>query len=267
MPRVRKAVVLARGLGTRMREADGVALDDTQSRSADAGLKAMIPTGRPFLDYVLTAIADGGCTDVCLVIGPGPNAIREYYTTLPTRRLRIVFAVQEKAIGTANALLAAGPFVGDDPFLVLNADNYYPPAVLKALVDLEGPGLPVFEPEALVARSNIPPERVQAFALVTLAPDGSLAGIIEKPEGPRPSGPALVSMNVWRFAPDILRACRDVPLSVRGEYELPQAVQYAIARLGFVFRTVRVAEGVLDLSRRSDIPAVTARLRDVPVDL
>src|SRR5262245_18148215 len=95
MPRVRQAVVLARGLGTRMREADGVALDDTQSRTADAGLKAMISTGRPFLDYVLTAIADAGCTDVCLVIGPGPNPIREYYTALPMRRLRIVFAVQE----------------------------------------------------------------------------------------------------------------------------------------------------------------------------
>ena len=52
---IRKAVILARGLGTRMRKADtGAALDSAQQAAADSGLKAMIPVGRPFLDYVLS---------------------------------------------------------------------------------------------------------------------------------------------------------------------------------------------------------------------
>ena len=49
-----KAVILARGLGTRMRrQEEGVELSDEQRAAADSGQKAMIRFGRPFLDYVL----------------------------------------------------------------------------------------------------------------------------------------------------------------------------------------------------------------------
>ena len=65
-----KAVVLARGKGTRMRRADETAAaDPDQSRVADTGLKAMIPFRRPFLDYILSALADAGLTRLCVVIG------------------------------------------------------------------------------------------------------------------------------------------------------------------------------------------------------
>ena len=57
-----KAVILARGLGKRMRQADEHAsLDPKQAAVADQGIKAMIPIGRPFLDYVLSALADADC--------------------------------------------------------------------------------------------------------------------------------------------------------------------------------------------------------------
>lgn len=267
-----------------MREDAEVELDDAQARAADAGNKAMMPIGigammpRPFLDYVLSAVANAGCRDVCLVIGPDPDPapsgingrIRDYYASLPLRRLRISFAVQEAPLGTANAVLAAEGFAGKDEFLVLNGDNYYPVTVLRALVTLGAPGLPVFEREALVQRSNIPPERVNAYAIVDLNDDGSLARIVEKPDASLHSNgerAVLVSMNVWRFSADMFRACREAPPSPRGEYELPIAVQYAIDRLGARFLTVRIAEGVLDLSRRSDIPLVAGRLRAVQVDL
>ena len=66
-----KAVVMARGLGTRMRKADVAApLDRHQAEIANAGVKAMIPIGRPFLDYVLSGLADAGYSDACVVIGP-----------------------------------------------------------------------------------------------------------------------------------------------------------------------------------------------------
>ena len=56
-----KAVILARGLGSRMRRAaENVALTAEQSRTADAGVKAMISLdGRPFLDFVISALASG----------------------------------------------------------------------------------------------------------------------------------------------------------------------------------------------------------------
>lgn len=73
---------------------------------------------------------------------------------------------------------------------------------------------------------------------------------------------ALISMNVWRFDERIFDACREVPLSRRGEYELPEAVGLAVAN-GTTFRTFRAAGAVLDLSRRSDVALVSARLAGV----
>jgi glucose-1-phosphate thymidylyltransferase len=266
-----KAVVLARGKGTRMQRADGSAtIDPAQSRIADSGLKAMIPFRRPFLDYVLSALADAGCTEVCLVIGPEHEVVREYYQlTRPPERIRIAFAVQEEARGTADAVLAAESFTGTGPFLVLNSDNYYPIDVLRALVDLEGQGLPAFRRATLIERSNIDPERVRSYALLSIDEQGNLEDIIEKPDPAtfdrfeKRADDLRVSMNCWRFAASIFTACRRVEPSARGEVELPNAVRFAIHTLGERFRTIPVDAGVLDLSRRDDIAAVERRLADI----
>jgi molybdopterin-guanine dinucleotide biosynthesis protein A len=59
MKQTDRALVLARGLGSRMRNDEpGVHLTADQQRAADAGLKALMPIeGRPFLDYVLGSLA------------------------------------------------------------------------------------------------------------------------------------------------------------------------------------------------------------------
>ncbi|MDO8666338.1 MAG: hypothetical protein Q7J79_06970, partial [Gemmatimonadales bacterium] len=75
-----RAVILARGLGTSMRRADPAAtLDQEQRSAADAGMKGMIRIGRPFLDYLLSALANAGIRDVCLVVGPEHDAVRGRY--------------------------------------------------------------------------------------------------------------------------------------------------------------------------------------------
>ena len=116
MAQVEKAVILARGLGTRMQKPDQSAiLDKEQMAIAGAGVKAMIPIGRPFLDYVLSALADAGFSRVCLVIGPEHQLMRDYYAVqAPPKRVRIDFAIQQKPLGTADAVLAANEFVGKD---------------------------------------------------------------------------------------------------------------------------------------------------------
>ena len=263
---VTRAVILARGLGTRMRRADdGVQLNAAQAAAADAGLKAMIPvgTGRPFIDYSLSALADAGITDACLVIGPEHTAVREYYgRTARPERLRIHFAVQAEPIGTANAVLAAAEFIAGEPFLVLNSDNYYPASVLAELRRQPAPALPAFEPRALSEEGNIPPERIAKYALLEIAPDGRLQHIWEKPDAAtiaRLGAGALVSMNVWLLSPRILQACREVPLSARGEYELPVAMELAVAQ-GVRVQTFPVRAAVLDLSQRADIDTIRTYL-------
>ena len=107
MAEINKAVIMARGLGTRMRKSDdAVILDSRQTEVAGMGIKAMIPIDRPFLDYVLSELANAGYSDVCLVIGPEHTLIRDYYRLeSPPERIRIHFAVQPQPLGTADAVL------------------------------------------------------------------------------------------------------------------------------------------------------------------
>lgn len=261
-----KALLLARGLGRRMQEDGGVALTAAQQSAAAGGAKGMVPVGtgeRPFLDYILSALADAGCHDVCLVVAPEHEALTGYFAGAGRpSRVRLSWAVQPVADGTARAVLAGQTFAGEDPFLVLNSDNLYPPDVLRALVALDGPGLPAFDREALVRDSGFPADRVAGFALLDVDTEGQLRGIVEKPSVQQLAAAgdhARVSMNVWRFDARIFPACARVPLSPRGEHELPGAVALAIT-MGTPFRAIPARGAVLDLSHQADIPLVSARL-------
>jgi glucose-1-phosphate thymidylyltransferase len=261
---INKVVIPARGLGSRMRKQDGTSpLSAAQVAAADAGMKAMIPIKRPFLDYVLSGVADAGYTEVCLVIGPEHEAIREYYEVKsPPRRVRVFFAIQQEPRGSADAMLAAEKFAGDDEFLMINSDNYYPQGALRGLRSLGMPGVALFERGALLKGSNIDAARIRSYAICNVTADGYLDEIIEKPgEAADTAGDAaLISMNMWRFSRSIFNACRNAPLSSRGEYELPGAVQQQIVANKARYKVWRSDEGVLDLSHRSDIESVTKKL-------
>ena len=268
---IRSAVIMAGGLGSRMRRRDETAtLEASQVAAADAGVKGMIPIKRPFLDYVLSALADAGITDVLLVIGPSHDAVRQYFTVeAPPHRVRLRFAVQPAPIGTANAVTVAadtlGDALGDTPFLVLNADNYYPVDAIRALAADDSAGVVAFDRDALVRDGNIDAERVRAFAVLDVGEDGWLRGIIEKPGDAvdlTSASAQWVGMNLWAVTPAIVEACRRVPMSARGEFELPEAVGLAL-REGVPVRAVQHSAPVLDLSRRTDIARVVERLSSV----
>jgi glucose-1-phosphate thymidylyltransferase len=269
---LQKAVILAAGLGTRMRKRDGhTALAEEQDRTASAGLKAMIPFERPFLDYVLTPLATAGIREVCLVIGPDHQEIRDYYGRSGfSKRLQFTFAVQEKPRGTADALLAAESFTGEDSFLVLNSDNYYPPTAIAALCNLNEPGLAGYTRSSMLSHSNIASDRLCNFAIIRCHASGELIAIVEKPSPDFLASlqdPVLLSMNSWRFDSNIYAACRATQPSVRGELELPDAVLISIRQSGLRYRVVVCDEAVLDLSQRSDIATVASRLTQMEVQL
>jgi len=267
-----KAVVLARGLGTRMRRADsGAALDLEQGRLADQGIKAMIPVGRPFLDYVLSGLADAGYDDIGLVIGPEHDVIRDRYTRdLAPTRFRLTFVIQPEPRGTAHAVTFLEQFAGGERFVVMNGDNYYPVEALAALRALHQPGLPAFSRNALVADGIIPPERIARFALLDIGPDGYLRRIVEKPTKEQVASfgaDPFVSMNCWNFGPEIFPACREVPASPRGEFEIPVAVQWGMDHYGLRLRALPFHLAVLDLSQRADVAGVKERLQGITVRL
>ena len=275
-----QAVILARGLGTRMRrelatsatgeklsastpKGTAPALAEQQAAAAAHGAKGMMPFARPFLDYSLSVLADAGIREAVLVVGPEHDEMRSYFKrTAAGRRVAIRFAVQEAPRGTADALAAAASAVDDAAFLVLNSDNLYPLAAVQALAALGSSGLVAFEAGAL-ARGGIEPERVFKFALLDISPEEQLRTIVEKPALDHPLAMRQehwVSMNLWSFTPRIFNACTRIAPSSRGELELQDAVTFAMQEFGEPFHIVRSHEPVLDLSSRADIAVVGAHL-------
>lgn len=247
MSGVELAVILAAGRGTRM-QAGAEVLPPEQRPEAEAGRKMMIPiAGRPFLSWVLDAVADAGVTEACVVIGPTT-------ADLPGRldaKLSLTFATQREPRGTADAVLAARPVVGDRSFLVLNGDNWYPPAALRALRTAPPPATIGF-------RSG---RRDAAYALMRAGPDGCLEEIVEKPDAAtreRLGGAASVSMTCWSFTPAVFDACRHLEPSVRGELELPDAVRRLAADT--CVRVVAHEGPVLDLTGPTDVAEIARRL-------
>ncbi|SNU01876.1 glucose-1-phosphate thymidylyltransferase [Ruaniaceae bacterium KH17] len=259
---VTTAVIMARGLGTRMRADNAQSqLSGDQAAMAAKGLKSMIDVGRPFLDHVISEAADAGIADVILVIGPEHTEIREYYANLPMERVSVSFAIQEKPLGTGDAVHSAREAVGDRRFLLINSDNFYPTSVIAALAHTPGHSLAGFSKAGLVAKGNIEAERIAAFALIET--EGTeLREIHEKPNAgtiARLGEDAPVSMNCFVFTPRIFDFTANLTPSSRGELEVQDAVRGALAA-GGVFTVVPTDEGVLDLSSRTDISSVVDAL-------
>jgi NDP-sugar pyrophosphorylase family protein len=123
------------------------------------------------------------------------------------------YAVQERQRGTADALLSARPFL-EGAALVLNGDDFYHRDDLQRLART-GRGL-------LVARAKDPENR----AVVTIE-EGLVRSIVEKPANPEKG--AWCSVGGYCIARDDLALLDDLPLSPRGELELPEFVTRLIA--------------------------------------
>ena len=249
--------------------ASSAQLTPAQAAAADSGAKGMMPFGseqaRPFLDYVLHSLADAGVHDVAVVVGADHEDTRAYYSDLRTNRISLSLITQRRPLGTADAVASAEAWAGGDPFLTLNGDNLYPADTLVRMTAGTTPAVAGFRRDSL----GLPDDRIAAFALIGRAEDGRLARIVEKPseDAVAAAGPdALVSMNLWRFDARIFEACRQVPLSPRGELELPHAVAFAVAA-GTRVDVIEAAGPVLDLSRRADVAEIARRLEGARVDL
>ncbi len=267
---VEKAVILARGLGTRMqRPSKNLRLRPDVMRFAERGWKAFIPIrGKPLLDYTINSLRSVGVKEICLVIGPEHLEMRRYYEELDKSLddISIQFAIQEKPLGTADAVYAARGFVGDDSFMVMNGDNLYQVDAIKILkeqVDEICYGIG-FEMNHLIAKGNFSAERIRSFAVMEVDDELNLIRIVEKPANPeryRTRYGILVNMNLWRFTPHIFQACERIePHPIRGEYEITSAIQLLVDERIVPVKVIPVEAGVLDLTYKSDIPSIEEKL-------
>lgn len=242
-----------------MQTSDASTLQTPAQRDAAArGLKVLMPVdaeGRPFLHHALARLAEAGCEAAVLVVPPDHEEVRatlaRWPSPLPTR-----LAVQDTPRGTADAVAVGAAAIPDDVFLVVNGDNLYPVAAIRTLLGMEGCALGAFSRASLERESGFTPSRVAAFAAIDVDGDGWLTRLHEKPPVEALAPSMRVSVNLWRLDRAVAAACRDVAASPRGERELPDAVQLAVAR-GTRVRVVDVGGAVLDLTSAADVDVVS----------
>jgi len=106
-----KAVVLAGGMGTRLR-----------SRIVDIP-KPMAPVaGRPFLEYVLDRLVQANIESITLSVGYRAEVIQAHFGDA-YQGVPIVYAHEAEPLGTGGALALAVAGLGDQPVLALNGDT------------------------------------------------------------------------------------------------------------------------------------------------
>ncbi len=109
-----KVVILAGGLGTRMRGT----LGDLPKPLAPIG-------GRPFIEYLLKFISNQQFRDVIISLGHGADAIREYLGDGSSLGLRVEYTVERDLLGTGGAVKRSEPLIKSDDFFVMNGDTYF----------------------------------------------------------------------------------------------------------------------------------------------
>lgn len=107
-----KAMVLAAGLGTRLRPL-------TNDRP-----KALVEVGgRPVITYNLALLRHFGITDVVVNLHHHGDVLREALGDGSALGLRIAYSPEDPLLDTGGGIRHAQPLLGGDEFLVLNADT------------------------------------------------------------------------------------------------------------------------------------------------
>lgn len=119
---VKQAVILAGGIGTRLRP-----LTDNLP-------KPMIPINRkPFLEYLIELLKENGIEEVILLLGYLPEKIKEYFGNGSKFGINIKYSIGKVSFETGKRIKNAEELL-DDNFLLMYCDNYWP-LNLKKLVE------------------------------------------------------------------------------------------------------------------------------------
>jgi histidinol-phosphate phosphatase family protein len=181
LPQVEDAIVLCGGLGTRLRGTLGPLP------------KAMATVhGRPFVDWLLLALASRGLRRAILATGHGASVIRDHFATGANLGLQVVLSEEPGPLGTGGASRLAAEKLDTSPVLVLNGDSY----CTFNLLQLQ---LTHALTHANATLWLLPAERADRFGSVELAADQSVRTFEEKV-----GGSGLISAGVYLVELDAL---------------------------------------------------------------
>jgi UDP-N-acetylglucosamine diphosphorylase / glucose-1-phosphate thymidylyltransferase / UDP-N-acetylgalactosamine diphosphorylase / glucosamine-1-phosphate N-acetyltransferase / galactosamine-1-phosphate N-acetyltransferase len=218
-----KAIILAAGKGTRMREL------------TNEVPKPMLKVhGKPILEHILGGIAAAGVREVFIVTGFKAEVIENYFGNGAQWNLKIAYGRQMVQDGTGKAPELAKDFIGSSPFFLSYGDILVKPETYQQMVhrynedyfsgvitvtgseDVTKGGLVFFDEKFLLKRLVEKPSPAQ---LDELQRDGWL----------KPGDIAWYNAGIYIFRPSLFEFTAKLQKSPRGEYELTDAVSALVA--------------------------------------
>jgi D-glycero-alpha-D-manno-heptose 1-phosphate guanylyltransferase len=176
---VTEAIVLAGGLGTRLRSV----VSDIP--------KAMAPiAGQPFLAYLLQYLEAQGVARVVLAVGYRSEAIRGFFGSR-YQGLKLVYSVEDEPLGTGGGLQRALPYVDGTFAFVLNGDTFLR-LNYQAMAAMHEPQ----DTQLVVALRQVPDAARYGAAVV-------VRGRIEGFTARGAEGPGLINAGCYLVARDI----------------------------------------------------------------
>jgi UTP--glucose-1-phosphate uridylyltransferase len=236
---IRKSVIPAAGLGTRMLPA------------AKAVAKELLPIlDRPTIQYVVEEAAKAGITDVILVSSPAKRAVEQHFQIDEaleerlrrggkqklldsvrdlSRRVRVHAVDQPEQRGLGHAVAQARIAVGDEPFLCMLGD---------AVFSGESPSRELVKAHrefgaAVIGLEEVPLEKVGRYGVIGGTPvrDGvyKIDALVEKPRPEQaPSRLAIAARYV--LTPAIFDCLDRVAPGALGEIQLTDALKLLLER-------------------------------------
>ena len=245
MQKVRKAVILAAGLGTRM-------LPATKSVP-----KELFPiVDKPALQYLVEELADSGIESIMIVISRGKTLIEDHFDRSPelerhleadhkdaylemvrkiSSKAEIVYTRQQEMKGTGHALLSARSFTGNEPFAVLYGDD----VIINEQNPVTGQLIKAWNEYGLgiAGVQEVSEEAIQKYSSMKVEPikDNlyTVSDMIEKPK-PEEMFSNFSILGRMVLPPKIFDILETIPRGAGNEYQLTDAMKILARQEGMI---------------------------------
>ncbi|RLF52886.1 MAG: nucleotidyl transferase, partial [Thermoplasmata archaeon] len=180
---IREAIILAAGEGKRLRP------------FTEDMPKVMLPiANKPILEYVINALAENKIDNIVIVVGYKKESIMSYFGNGSKWNINIEYAIQEKQLGTAHALLQAESFIKGNEFIVLPGDNVIDKESISRLISFSSPAL-------IIEESEIPSK----YGVIEME-ENFIKKIVEKPKSAESN---LISTGIYKFETNVFDLIKD----------------------------------------------------------
>jgi len=243
IPKVRKAVFPAAGLGTRF-------LPATKAQPKE--MLALVD--KPLIQYGVEEAMHSGIQNIIIVTGRGKSSIEDHFDVsfelehlLESKHrpemlsmvrsisdmIDVCYIRQKEALGLGHAVLRAKDLVGNEPFATVLSDDVIASEVpcIRQLLDVYE-----FFGASVVALMEVPKESISSYGVVDAEPVSYNAGqqslyrirnMVEKPKASEaPSNLAIIGRYI--LTPEIFSCIESIEPGKGGELQLTDALKYLL---------------------------------------